>query len=122
MQTFSFYKSRYAVLAALFLIFGIFIVINTALLQFESVIGGRESDSPRWVFQERGHYRAARDIFDRNGIPIAVSININVLYLCNANLPNDQFNRMALDLAKFLESEQCFLCKYPGGLPYGQPD
>lgn len=83
--------------------FGILIFISTAVLQFrpsselitEAVTSG---DSREQVIKApRGN------IYDRYGIPLAVSENINVLYLCEAGLDDKALNSMLLDLALYLE-------------------
>ncbi len=103
-QAYVFFKSRYAVLSILFLIFIILIFLNTALLQLNPASGIEIGQSTLGVSRERVVAAPRGNIFDRNGVPIAVSKNINVLYLCNANMENSKFNAMILDLAHYLEA------------------
>jgi len=102
-KSLSFFRSRYAILSILFLIFGIFIIINTALLQLSPASGIGIGQSTLGVSRERVVTAPRGNIYDRYGVPLAVSVNINVLYLCNADLENKKFNAMILDLARFLE-------------------
>ena len=101
-----FMKSRFAIISVLFLVFGFFILINTMLLQLNPASGVGIGQSTLGVSRERVVKAPRGNIYDRYGVPLAVSQNINVLYICNANLENDKFNSMILDLALFLESKQ----------------
>ncbi|MHB1484797.1 MAG: penicillin-binding transpeptidase domain-containing protein [Saccharofermentanales bacterium] len=105
-RTFLFIKSRYAVLYLVFLVFGVFIVFNTALLQLDPAAGTEIGQSTAGIARERVVAAPRGNIYDRYGVPLAVSKNINVLYICNANLENEKFNSMILDLAVYLESNQ----------------
>lgn len=99
-----FMKSRYAVLYVVFLVFGIFIISNTALLQLDPASGIEIGQNSSGIARERVVAAPRGNIFDRYGIPLAVSKNINVLYICNANMENDKFNAMILDFALYLEA------------------
>ncbi|MDD2533574.1 MAG: penicillin-binding transpeptidase domain-containing protein [Eubacteriales bacterium] len=93
--------SRYAVLSIIFAIVGSLIFYNTAALQLNAstAVGMIESSGiPR-----QQTVRAPRgDIVDTNGIPLAYSQTIPVLYLTYAGLEDDELNAMLLDLAELL--------------------
>ncbi len=101
-----FLKSRYSVLSLLILIFGLIIFLNTAILQLNPSSGTGIGQSSQGVSRERIIPAPRGNIFDRYGVPLAISKNINVLYLCDANMENAKFNSMLLDLAKYLETNK----------------
>lgn len=97
-------KNRFSILSAFIFVFAIIIFINTTILQLSpsSEIGAGQSDLG--ISRERTVEAPRGNIVDRYGIPLAISKNINILYICNANMENDKYNEMLLDLTKFLES------------------
>ncbi len=99
-------KDRYNILSLFFIIFGALILINTLMLQFNaSNVSGIEKASVG-VSRERTITAPRGNIYDRYGIPLAISKSINVLYLCEAGLDNDKLNAMLLDLALTLEKNK----------------
>ncbi|MHB8964305.1 MAG: penicillin-binding transpeptidase domain-containing protein, partial [Saccharofermentanales bacterium] len=98
-----FFSIRYNILSIFFAAFGLLVFISTAILQLspasdlvtEAITSGASREQV--IKAPRGN------IFDRYGIPLAVSENINVLYLCEAGLDNDSLNAMLLDLALYFE-------------------
>ncbi len=96
-------SSRYAVLSIVFALIGSLIFYNTAALQLNasSTVGIAESSGisrQQMVSAPRG------DIVDTNGLPLAYSQTIPVLYLTYAGLEDAELNPMLLDLAELLNS------------------
>ncbi|NCU26578.1 hypothetical protein EOM86_07640, partial [Candidatus Nomurabacteria bacterium] len=95
---------RNNVLSLFFIIFAAAIILSTSILQFgasgdilsETMITGDSREQT--VKAQRG------DIYDRYGIPLAVTENINVISLCEAGLDSDELNSMLLDLTRYFEA------------------
>ena len=62
-----------------------------------------DQDNERGVRRQHVVTAPRGDIFDRNGLPLAVSEPTNVLYLAEAGLKDEEFNRMLLDFGRLLE-------------------
>jgi len=97
--------SRYMVLAIVFILAGALIFYNTAALQLNasSVAGIAESSG---ISRQMTIHAPRGDILDINGIPLAYSKPVSVLYLTYAGLDNDALNAMLLDLSQVLDSHQ----------------
>ena len=95
---------RNNVLSLFFIIFAAAIILSTSILQFgasgdilsETMITGDSREQT--VKAQRG------DIYDRYGIPLAVTENINVISVCEAGLDSDELNSMLLDLTRYFEA------------------
>ncbi len=98
-------SSRYAVLAIVFVLAGALIFYNTAALQLNasSVAGIAESSG---ISRQMTVHSPRGDILDINGIPLAYSRPVSVLYLTYAGLDNEALNAMLLDLAQVLDRHQ----------------
>jgi len=98
-------SSRYAVLAIVFVLAGALIFYNTAALQLNasSVAGIAESSG---ISRQMTVHAPRGDILDINGIPLAYSRPVSVLYLTYAGLDNEALNAMLLDLAQVLDRHQ----------------
>ena len=98
-------SSRYAVLAIVFILAGALIFYNTAALQLNasSVAGIAESSG---ISRQMTVHAPRGDILDINGIPLAYSRPVSVLYLTYAGLDNEALNAMLLDLARVLDNHQ----------------
>jgi len=98
-------SSRYTVLAIVFILAGALIFYNTAALQLNasSVAGIAESSG---ISRQMTVHAPRGDILDINGIPLAYSRPVSVLYLTYAGLDNEALNAMLLDLAQVLDSHQ----------------
>jgi penicillin-binding protein 2 len=96
-------SSRYALLALTFLLAGALILYHTAALQLRAadVAGIAESSG---ISRQMTVHAPRGDILDANGIPLAYSRPISVLYLTYAGLENDDLNAMLLNLANLLDS------------------
>ena len=94
-------SSRYAVLAIVFILAGALIFYNTAALQLNasSVAGIAESSG---ISRQMTVHAPRGDILDINGIPLAYSRPVSVLYLTYAGLEDQDLNHMLLDLADLL--------------------
>ncbi len=97
--------SRYSVLAIVFILAGSLIFYNTAALQLNasSVAGIAESSG---ISRQMTVHAPRGDILDVNGIPLAFSQPVSVLYLTYAGLDDEALNAMLLDLAQVLDSHQ----------------
>jgi penicillin-binding protein 2 len=97
--------SRYALLGLVFLIAGSMIFYNTATLQLNAsaAVGIAESSG---ISRQQTIHAPRGDIVDANGIPLAYSRTVSVLYLTYAGLENKQLNTMLLDLAELLDAHQ----------------
>jgi cell division protein FtsI/penicillin-binding protein 2 len=86
------------VLANVFILAGALIFYNTAALQLNasSVAGIAESSG---ISRQMTVHAPRGDILDINGIPLAYSRPVSVLYLTYAGLDNEALNAMLLDLA-----------------------
>jgi penicillin-binding protein 2 len=101
-----FFSSRYRILNLFFIIFAIMIFINTFYLQIGQAHLDGEIRNTVGISRERIIKAPRGNIFDRYGIPLAVSENINVIYYCHTNLDNQRLNKTLLDLARFLETNE----------------
>jgi penicillin-binding protein 2 len=99
-----FLRIRYNVLAIFFSIFGVLIFLSTALLQLGPAPDILTEEVRTGASREQIIKAPRGNIVDRFGVPLAVSENINVLYLCDAGLDNDRLNAMLLELSTYLES------------------
>ncbi|NCC75341.1 MAG: penicillin-binding protein 2 [Clostridia bacterium] len=98
-------SSRFTVLAIVFILAGALIFYNTAALQLNasSVAGIAESSG---ISRQMTVHAPRGDILDINGIPLAYSRPVSVLYLTYAGLDNEAMNAMLLDLAQVLDGYQ----------------
>ncbi len=97
--------SRYAVLGLVFLIAGSMIFYNTAALQLNAsgAVGIAESSG---ISRQQTIHAPRGDIVDANGIPLAYSRPVSVLYLTYAGLETEDLNTMLLDLAELLDAHE----------------
>jgi len=95
-------KNRHFILSFGFLIFAFLILLNTIILQlsYENISGVESSTG---ISRERIIKAPRGNIYDRYGVPLAITEEINVLYLANANLDNNMLNAVLLDIANYLE-------------------
>ena len=97
-------SSRYIVLSLVFILAGSLIFYNTAALQLNAsaAVGIAESSG---ISRQLVVPAPRGDIIDTNGIPLAYSQHIPVLYLTYAGLEDPELNRMLLDLADLLNQD-----------------
>ncbi len=95
-------KSRHFILSSGFLIFAFLILLNTIILQLSSE-NTRGIESSTGISRERIIKAPRGNIYDRYGVPLAITEEINVLYLANANLENSVLNAVLLDLANYFD-------------------
>ena len=101
-EKYSIFKDRYLMLAIFFIIFGIIIVFQLAVLQ---IIHGKEydEDSQRRVVRERKVIAPRGNILDRNGVPIAVNTQTFAVYIVKTDISAADLNEMLLRLAGIFE-------------------
>lgn len=97
-----FARSRFAILSIIFILAGLMIFYNTAILQLNpsAAAGVRETAG---VARQQAIQAARGDILDAAGIPLAYSKSINTLEITYAGLDTNQLNKMLLDLSFFLD-------------------
>jgi len=98
-----FIKNRFNIISLFFIIFAIMIVTNTIYLQVNSLNMANMTKTTTGVARERIISAPRGNIYDKYGVPIAISRDINILYITNANLDNNRLNAVLLDLAIYLE-------------------
>jgi penicillin-binding protein 2 len=125
-----FLRSRYALLAMIFLLSGALIFYNTAVLQLNPAAASAV-DETTGVARQMTITAPRGDIVDDAGIPLAYSRKINTLQIAYAGLDAAGLNAMLLDLANFLEANgvpwhndltQYLTLQYPGDWPAEQTD
>ncbi len=93
---------RFALIALILVILAVLYLVRTSQLQLSQVMAEKNAaDSGA----RRQHVITAPrgDIYDVNGLPLAVSESVNTLSLAYAGLKDEAFNRMLLDFAITLE-------------------
>ncbi len=100
-----FFRERNNILSLFFILFGVAVFVTTSILQFdpagemlaEAMVSG--SAREQTVKAQRG------DIYDRYGVPLAITESINIISICEAGLDNDQLNSMLSDITGLFEEE-----------------
>jgi penicillin-binding protein 2 len=99
------FKDRFNIMAACFVIAGLFIIIQLVNLQ---VINGEyyDNDSQKRLLNERKITASRGNIVDRNGIPIASNRMGFTVQILNSGLENDKLNDMLLSLVGIFEKNK----------------
>lgn len=100
------FTNRYFILSAIFVVFGVIILVMTTKLQFS---GYQKTISSASVGIQRMYtVNAPRgDIYDCNGLPLATSQEVNTILISNAYLEDDQLNSMCLELSYLFDEYNC---------------
>ena len=99
-----FFRSRFSLLTAVFLMAGSLIFYSTAALQINPYSASGISETTG-VARQLTIHASRGDIVDAAGIPLAYSKTVNTLLVSYAGLSSGNLNAMLLDLSLFLEEQ-----------------
>ena len=105
-KIFNLIRNRYFVLAVAFCVFGVIILVMTALLQFSGF--QKTISSSTKGLQKTYSVNAPRgDILDANGITLATTEEVNSLLISDAGLDDEKLNSMCLELSYLFDEYNC---------------
>ena len=105
-RAFGFFTNRYLVLAAVFVAFGIAILIMTVRLQF-SDYQNTLSQSSSGVIRQYVQQAPRGDIYDSRGVLLASSVEYNTVMIANAYMDDASLNKLCLELSYLFDQYHC---------------
>ncbi|MBR3461849.1 MAG: hypothetical protein K5875_09890 [Saccharofermentans sp.] len=105
-RAFNFLTNRYLVLAAIFVTFGVIILIMTTKLQF-SPYQKTLSESSSGVIRQYTSQAPRGDIYDSKGVLLASSTEYNTVMIANAYLDDESLNELCLELSYLFDQYYC---------------
>ena len=105
-RLFSFLTNRYLVLGAIFVAFGIIILIMTMKLQFSNY-QNTLSESSSGIIRQYSSQAPRGDIYDSKGVLLASTTEYNTVMLANASLDDESLNELCLELSYLFDQYHC---------------
>ena len=105
-RLFSFLTNRYLVLGAIFVAFGIVILIMTMKLQFSNY-QNTLSESSSGIIRQYSSQAPRGDIYDSKGVLLASTTEYNTVMLANASLDDESLNELCLELSYLFDQYHC---------------
>ena len=105
-RLFAFLTNRYLVLGAIFVVFGIVILIMTMKLQFSNY-QNTLSESSSGIIRQYSSQAPRGDIYDSKGVLLASTTEYNTVMLANASLDDASLNELCLELSYLFDQYHC---------------
>lgn len=105
-RLFLFLTNRYLVLGAIFVAFGIIILIMTMKLQFSNY-QNTLSESSSGIIRQYSSQAPRGDIYDSKGVLLASTTEYNTVMLANASLDDESLNELCLELSYLFDQYHC---------------
>ena len=105
-RAFSLFTNRYLVLGAVFVAFGVAILVMTIRLQF-SDYQNTLSQSSSGVVRQYVSQAPRGDIYDSKGVLLASTIEYNTVMIANAYMDDASLNKLCLELSYLFDQYHC---------------